>query len=205
MGQPFLGLILVAFVCQLEEITWIQKLGKSEVLIGTKTEGDSWPLRSCPGVSQGYRQEQLHMTACALVRKQPRSNRRKDLMPPDSEISEKQLDRLGEPCCLQPGVGWGESEDRPQPGPLSPKDSQDRKGSIHSVADDQGWDKVRLWDGLVSLGVWKDGLKVALADCAVFLVVGKHLNRAPVRGLTLAVNPEGTLQNCLEPHPRPIG
>lgn len=104
-GQPFLGLIPVAFVCQLEEITWIQKLGKSKVLIGTKTEGDSWPLCSCPGVSQGYRQEQLHLIAGALVRKQPRPNRRKDPMPPDSEISEKQLDHLGEPCCLQP---WGE-------------------------------------------------------------------------------------------------
>lgn len=92
------------FVCQLGGITWIQKLGKSEVLIGTKTKGDSWPLRSCPGVSQGYRQEQLHMTVCALVRKQPRSNRKKDPMPPDTEISEKQFDRLGEPCCLQPGV-----------------------------------------------------------------------------------------------------
>lgn len=56
MGQPFLCLIPVAFVCQLGEITWIQKLGKSEVLIGTKTEGDSWPLHSCPAVSQGYRQ-----------------------------------------------------------------------------------------------------------------------------------------------------
>lgn len=68
------------------------------------------------------------------------------------------------------------------------------------MAGAQGWGKVRLWDGLVSPGIWKDGLKVVLADYVVFL--GRHLNRAPV---TLDVNPEGTLQNCLELRPHPIG
>lgn len=59
--------------------------------------------------------------------------------------------------------------------------------------------KVRLWDGLLSLGVWKDGLKVVLADCAV--IVGKPLNGAPVRGLTLAVIQKEVFKTVWSPTP----
>lgn len=126
MGQPSLCLIPMAFVCQLGGITWAQ---------WNKEGGRFVYLSSCPGWQPKTQARAAAHATCALQRKQPRSNRWKDPVHLDSETLEKQLDPLGEPWCLQPGLVWRHTTIRVT-GPQGKPESNYwcRKGSTHHVA-----------------------------------------------------------------------